>query len=102
MDWTLVKSINSMSQQGILWATSSRAAENYAEVLKRITTRVVEVINFISNTCALHSPGYVDMESMAETMMQQLLSKAIFHEPMNEIGERYHHTENGWSTINLL
>lgn len=62
MDWTLVKSINSMSQQGILWATSSRAAENYAEVLKRITTRVVEVINFISNTCALHSPGYVVRE----------------------------------------
>lgn len=30
-----------------------------------------------------------DMESMVETMMQQLLSKEILHEPMKEIGERY-------------
>lgn len=30
-----------------------------------------------------------DMESIVETMMQQLLSKDILHEPMKEIGERY-------------
>ncbi|KAK4355917.1 hypothetical protein RND71_024888 [Anisodus tanguticus] len=30
-----------------------------------------------------------DMESIVETMMQQLLSKEILHEPMREIGERY-------------
>ena len=29
------------------------------------------------------------MESVVETMMQQLLSKEILHEPMKEIGERY-------------
>ncbi|KAL6556261.1 hypothetical protein OROGR_005549 [Orobanche gracilis] len=29
------------------------------------------------------------MESIIETMMQQLLSKEILHEPMEEIGERY-------------
>ncbi|KAF8379233.1 hypothetical protein HHK36_028665 [Tetracentron sinense] len=33
--------------------------------------------------------GSQDMESMVETMMQQLLSKDILHEPMKEIGERY-------------
>ncbi|KAJ0048799.1 hypothetical protein Pint_15869 [Pistacia integerrima] len=31
----------------------------------------------------------MDMESIVETMMQQLLSKEILHEPMKEIGERY-------------
>ncbi|KAK6138636.1 hypothetical protein DH2020_027622 [Rehmannia glutinosa] len=30
-----------------------------------------------------------DMESIVETMMQQLLSKEILHEPMKEIGDRY-------------
>ncbi|KAF9602429.1 hypothetical protein IFM89_027558 [Coptis chinensis] len=30
-----------------------------------------------------------DMESIVETMMQQLLSKEILHEPMKEIGQRY-------------
>lgn len=30
-----------------------------------------------------------DMESIVETMMQQLLSKDILHDPMKEIGERY-------------
>lgn len=29
------------------------------------------------------------MESIVESMMQQLLSKEILHEPMKEIGERY-------------
>lgn len=29
------------------------------------------------------------MESIVETMMQQLLSKEILHEPMKEIGEKY-------------
>ena len=29
------------------------------------------------------------MESIVETMMQQLLSKEVLHEPMKEIGERY-------------
>lgn len=29
------------------------------------------------------------MESIVETMMQQLLSKDILYEPMKEIGERY-------------
>ena len=29
------------------------------------------------------------MESIVETMMQQLLSKEILYEPMKEIGERY-------------
>ncbi|KAI3727458.1 hypothetical protein L6452_16072 [Arctium lappa] len=33
--------------------------------------------------------GSQDMESMVETMMQQLLSKEVLHEPMKEIGERY-------------
>ncbi|XP_004508903.1 peroxisome biogenesis protein 19-2-like [Cicer arietinum] len=33
--------------------------------------------------------GSQDMESIMETMMQQLLSKEILHEPMKEIGERY-------------
>ncbi|KAK8584474.1 hypothetical protein V6N12_068718 [Hibiscus sabdariffa] len=33
--------------------------------------------------------GSQDMESIVETMMQQLLSKEILHEPMKEIGERY-------------
>ncbi|PHT45493.1 hypothetical protein CQW23_14651 [Capsicum baccatum] len=33
--------------------------------------------------------GSQDMESIVETMMQQLLSKEILHEPMREIGERY-------------
>ncbi|GAV88204.1 Pex19 domain-containing protein [Cephalotus follicularis] len=33
--------------------------------------------------------GTQDMESIVETMMQQLLSKDILHEPMKEIGERY-------------
>ncbi|KAH9611024.1 hypothetical protein KSS87_015314 [Heliosperma pusillum] len=33
--------------------------------------------------------GSQDMESMVETMMQQLLSKDILYEPMKEIGERY-------------
>lgn len=33
--------------------------------------------------------GSHDMESIVETMMQQLLSKEILHEPMKEIGERY-------------
>jgi len=33
--------------------------------------------------------GSQDMESVVETMMQQLLSKEILHEPMKEIGERY-------------
>ncbi|KAH7549619.1 hypothetical protein JRO89_XS13G0056900 [Xanthoceras sorbifolium] len=31
----------------------------------------------------------IDMESIVETMMQQLLSKDILHDPMKEIGERY-------------
>ena len=29
------------------------------------------------------------MDSIVETMMQQLLSKEVLHEPMKEIGERY-------------
>ncbi|KAF5734899.1 Peroxisome biogenesis protein 19-2 [Tripterygium wilfordii] len=33
--------------------------------------------------------GSQDVESMVETMMQQLLSKEILYEPMKEIGERY-------------
>ncbi|XP_047330706.1 peroxisome biogenesis protein 19-2-like [Impatiens glandulifera] len=33
--------------------------------------------------------GSQDMESIVETMMQQLLSKEILNEPMKEIGERY-------------
>ncbi|XP_073300005.1 peroxisome biogenesis protein 19-2-like isoform X2 [Primulina huaijiensis] len=33
--------------------------------------------------------GSQDMDSIMETMMQQLLSKEILHEPMKEIGERY-------------
>lgn len=33
--------------------------------------------------------GSQDMESIVETMMKQLLSKDILHEPMKEIGERY-------------
>nr|XP_016502706.1 PREDICTED: peroxisome biogenesis protein 19-2-like [Nicotiana tabacum] len=33
--------------------------------------------------------GSQDMESIVETMMQQLLSKEILYEPMREIGERY-------------
>ncbi|CAA3014973.1 peroxisome biogenesis protein 19-2-like isoform X1 [Olea europaea var. sylvestris] len=33
--------------------------------------------------------GSQDMESVVDTMMQQLLSKEILHEPMREIGERY-------------
>ncbi|XP_010264303.1 PREDICTED: peroxisome biogenesis protein 19-2-like [Nelumbo nucifera] len=33
--------------------------------------------------------GSQDMESIAETMMQQLLSKEILHGPIKEIGERY-------------
>ncbi|XP_052208777.1 peroxisome biogenesis protein 19-2-like [Diospyros lotus] len=33
--------------------------------------------------------GSQDMESIVETMMQQLLSKEILHEPMKEIGARY-------------
>ncbi|KAL6501552.1 hypothetical protein OROGR_026685 [Orobanche gracilis] len=33
--------------------------------------------------------GSQDMESIMETMMQQLLSKEILHEPMKEMGERY-------------
>ncbi|OVA14414.1 Pex19 protein [Macleaya cordata] len=33
--------------------------------------------------------GTQDMESIVETMMQQLLSKEILHEPMKEIGARY-------------
>ncbi|MBA0806088.1 hypothetical protein Gohar_005560, partial [Gossypium harknessii] len=33
--------------------------------------------------------GSEDMESIVESMMQQLLSKEILHEPMKEIGERY-------------
>lgn len=33
--------------------------------------------------------GSQDMESIVETMMQQLLSKEILHEPMKEIGLKY-------------
>lgn len=33
--------------------------------------------------------GSNDMQSMVDTMMHQLLSKEILHEPMKEIGERY-------------
>ncbi|CAH2055202.1 unnamed protein product [Thlaspi arvense] len=33
--------------------------------------------------------GSKDLESIVETMMQQLLSKDILHEPMKEIGARY-------------
>ncbi|XP_018486795.1 peroxisome biogenesis protein 19-1 isoform X1 [Raphanus sativus] len=33
--------------------------------------------------------GSQDLESIVETMMQQLLSKDILHEPMKEIGARY-------------
>ncbi|KAH1075001.1 hypothetical protein J1N35_027329 [Gossypium stocksii] len=33
--------------------------------------------------------GSQDMESIVESMMQQLLSKEILHEPMKEIGEGY-------------
>ncbi|KAL2518116.1 Peroxisome biogenesis protein 19-1 [Abeliophyllum distichum] len=33
--------------------------------------------------------GSQDMESIVESMMQQLLSKEILHEPMKEIAERY-------------
>ncbi|XP_042505926.1 peroxisome biogenesis protein 19-2-like isoform X1 [Macadamia integrifolia] len=33
--------------------------------------------------------GSQDMESIVETMMEQLLSKEILHEPMKEIAERY-------------
>lgn len=33
--------------------------------------------------------GTQDMESIVETMMQQLLSKEILHEPMKEIAEKY-------------
>ncbi|KAL9268640.1 Peroxisome biogenesis protein 19-1-like protein [Drosera capensis] len=33
--------------------------------------------------------GPQDVESIVETMMQQLLSKEILHEPMKEIGEKY-------------
>ncbi|KAG0488613.1 hypothetical protein HPP92_007198 [Vanilla planifolia] len=33
--------------------------------------------------------GSQDMESIIETMMQQLLSKEVLQEPMKEIGERY-------------
>ncbi|KAL2321571.1 hypothetical protein Fmac_025950 [Flemingia macrophylla] len=35
------------------------------------------------------SGGEEDMESIVETMMQQLLSKEILHEPMKEIAEKY-------------
>lgn len=33
--------------------------------------------------------GGQDMESIVETMMQQLLSKEVLHEPMKEIGQKY-------------
>ncbi|KAJ9549974.1 hypothetical protein OSB04_022517, partial [Centaurea solstitialis] len=33
--------------------------------------------------------GSQDMESMVETMMQQLLSRDVLYEPIKEIGERY-------------
>lgn len=33
--------------------------------------------------------GTQDMQSVVDTMMHQLLSKEILHEPMKEIGERY-------------
>ncbi|KAL1211504.1 Peroxisome biogenesis protein 19-1 [Cardamine amara subsp. amara] len=33
--------------------------------------------------------GSKDLESIVETMMQQLLSKDVLHEPMKEIGARY-------------
>ncbi|KAK3039482.1 hypothetical protein RJ639_028064 [Escallonia herrerae] len=33
--------------------------------------------------------GSQDMESIVETMMQQLLSKEVLQEPMKEIGQRY-------------
>jgi len=33
--------------------------------------------------------GTQDMQSVVDTMMRQLLSKEILHEPMKEIGERY-------------
>lgn len=39
----------------------------------------------------IHDTIYIvqDMESIVQTMMQQLLSKEILQEPMKEIGERY-------------
>lgn len=33
--------------------------------------------------------GSQDMESIAESMMYQLMSKEVLHEPMKEMGERY-------------
>ncbi|CAM6036407.1 unnamed protein product [Sphagnum compactum] len=33
--------------------------------------------------------GSQDMKSLVDTMMQQLLSKEVLHEPMKEIGDRY-------------
>ncbi|KAJ0962010.1 hypothetical protein J5N97_029838 [Dioscorea zingiberensis] len=45
------------------------------------------VEDFVKQFVAL--AGSQDMESILETMMQQLLSKDILQEPMKEIGERY-------------
>ncbi|KAF1874481.1 hypothetical protein Lal_00029908 [Lupinus albus] len=75
--------------------------------LREQTTEAVKGLEFLSGTKASGDDlgndalmedwvkqfeelaGSQDMESIVETMMQQLLSKEILHEPMKEIGERY-------------
>ncbi|KAF6175398.1 hypothetical protein GIB67_036489 [Kingdonia uniflora] len=77
--------------------TSKKKEENHAsEALEKLREQTREAVLGLESTAkagaslgddSLGKDG--DMESMVETMMQQLLSKEILHEPMKEIGERY-------------
>ncbi|XP_072963626.1 peroxisome biogenesis protein 19-2-like [Typha angustifolia] len=85
---------------------------NYAsEALEKLTQQTHEAVRGLESVTATVPPrgegidsevmveefvkqfeelaGSQDMESIVETMMQQLLSKEILYEPMKEIGERY-------------
>ncbi|THU56266.1 hypothetical protein C4D60_Mb11t15470 [Musa balbisiana] len=47
--------------------------------------------------------GSQDVESIVETLMQQLLSKEILHEPMREIGRKLEKdSQSGWNSTKMI
>ncbi|KAI4342250.1 hypothetical protein MLD38_026894 [Melastoma candidum] len=84
-----------------------KETDHVAEALEKLRQQTRETVRGMENVTGGDDPannamledwlkqfeeiaeGPQDVESMVQTMMQQLLSKEILHEPMKEIGEKY-------------
>ncbi|OMO52487.1 Pex19 protein [Corchorus olitorius] len=83
-----VKGLESMSKPGGDDFGKDAMMEDWVKQFEELAGSQLSYL--LSSVANLSHPGEsVDMESIVETMMQQLLSKDILHEPMKEIGERY-------------